>query len=104
MNLSTGICLNIARLLSEVKVTRKGQGQDINKAYSIMKTKMAYLLGPAPQELLLVERVKSVRHSVRACERASVRACVRTCVRPSVHNFFRPIPSKVGTLKRYIML
>jgi len=44
MNLSTGICLNIATLLSEVKVTRNGQGQDINKAYSIMKTKMAYFL------------------------------------------------------------
>jgi len=56
---------------------------------------MAYFLGSAPQELLLVERVKSVRHSVRACERASVR--------PSTI-FFRPIPSKVGTLKSYIML
>jgi len=97
MNLSTGICLNIARLLSEVKVTRKGQGQDINKAYSIMKTKMAYFLGSATQELLLVERVKS--HSVRGC----VRGCVRASVRPSTI-FFRPIPSKVGTLKSYIMV
>ena len=98
MNLSTGICLNIARLLSEVKVTRKGQGQDINKAYSIMKTKMTYFLGSAPPpELLLVERVKSVRRSVRACERSSVRPSVRP-------QFFQPIPSKVGTLKSYIML
>ena len=66
-----------------------------------MKTKMAYFLGSAPQELLLVERVIPC---VRASVRPSVRACVHVCVRPSVHNFFRPIPSKVGTLKSYIML